>query len=101
MNIPNINVANIVDELGAIKADIADLDRKKKELEATLKVHGVGTYDGSLYRVAISEVAAGLSLDPAAAERKLRELGVDGRWFSKNQKERAAYTTIRVSARKN
>jgi hypothetical protein len=31
---------------------------------------------------------------------KLRELGVDGRWFCKNQKVSKGYTTVKVVARK-
>lgn len=100
MTISNINIPTIVDDLGVVKAEIADLERKKKALEETLKVHGVGSYDGEVFRASVSEVPEGKSLDPVAAEAKLRELGVDGRWFSKNLKTRKAYTTIRVNARK-
>jgi hypothetical protein len=48
----------------------------------------------------VSEVAERQSLDAKAAEAKLRELGVDGRWFSKNQKVSKGYTTVKVVARK-
>ena len=48
----------------------------------------------------MSEIAERSSLDPKAAEAKLRELGVDGRWFSKNQKIIKGYTTVKVVARK-
>lgn len=101
MTIPNIDVVAIVDDLGAIRANIANLERQKKALEESLKLAGPGGYDGELYRASVSEVAPTSSLDPVAAEAKLRELGVDGRWFSKNQKERSGYVTIRVTARKN
>lgn len=101
MNIPNIDLAAAVDELGMIRAQIADLDAAKKALEESIKLRGVGAYEGAAYRASVSEVAASKSLDPVAAEAKLRELGVDGRWFSKNQKERKAYATVRVTARKN
>ena len=56
--------------------------------------------DGSLFRATVSEVAERQSLDAKAAEAKLRELGVDGRWFSKNQKTSKGYTTVKVVARK-
>lgn len=97
----NIDIVRIVDELGQLKAQIADLDARKKELEATLKVHGAGAYDGTLYRATVSETSASYSLDAKAAEAKLRELGVDGRWFSKHQKERKASIAVRVVSRKN
>lgn len=98
---PNIDVAALVDNLGYLRAQIADLDKAKKDLEDTLKLHGAGSYDGGHYRASVSEVAPAYTLDPVAAEAKLRELGVDGRWFSKNQKERKAYAVVRVTARKN
>ena len=49
---------------------------------------------------AVSEVAERLSLCPKAAEAKLRDLGVDGRWFSKNQKVAKGYTVLKIVARK-
>jgi hypothetical protein len=48
----------------------------------------------------VSEIAERTSLCPKAAEAKLREMGVDGRWFSKNQKTTKGYTTVKVVARK-
>ena len=59
----------------------------------------VGCLDHAL-RATVSEVAERQSLDAKAAEAKLRELGVDGRWFSKNQKTSRGYTTVKVVARK-
>jgi len=53
-----------------------------------------------LPRATVSDVAERQSLCPKAAEAKLRELGVDGRWFSKNQKTTKGYTTVKVVARK-
>lgn len=95
--ITNIHPA---DRLGDIKAEIARL----KEIEAFLideiKDLGAGAHDGSTFRATVSEIAERQSLDAKAAEAKLRELGVDGRWFSKNQKTTKGYTTVKVVARK-
>jgi hypothetical protein len=80
----NANIINFegaaVDRLGDIRAQIAALKDKEKVL-----VTYIDRY----------------SLDPKAAEAKLRELGVDGRWFSKNQKVTRGSTSVRVSARKS
>jgi hypothetical protein len=95
-------ISNIspVDRLGDVKAEIARL----KEIEAFLideiKALGAGAHDGDLFRATVSDVAERQSLDVKAAEAKLRELGVDGRWFSKNQKVTKGYTTVKVVARK-
>ena len=95
--ISNIHPA---DRLGDIKAEIARLSEISKFLEAELKALGVGAHEGDLFRATVSEVAERSSLDAKAAEAKLRELGVDGRWFSKNQKVAKGYTTVKVVARK-
>lgn len=93
--------ANVVDRLGTIKAQIAELKRVEANLTELLVNSGDGVVDGGIFRATISEVAGRVSLDAKAAEAKLRELGVDGRWFSKNQKVGKAYTTVRVVARKS
>lgn len=93
--------ANVVDRLGAIKAQIAELKKVEGNLTELLINSGTDVVDGGTFRATISEVAGRTSLDAKAAEAKLRELGVDGRWFSKNQKVSKGYTTVRVVARKS
>ena len=68
---------------------------------AQIKAAGIGAYDGSLFRATVSEVADRESLDPKAMEAKLRELGVDGRWFTRNTKTTKGYVTVKVTARKS
>ena len=92
--------ATVFDELFIIKAEIADLEAAAKILTNEIKAYGEGAYEGEIARVVVSTVAPGLSLDAAAAEAKLRELGVDNRWFSKHQKTRAGYSTVKCFARK-
>ena len=92
---------NVADRLGAIKAQIAELKRVETNLTELLINSGEGVVEGGTFRATISQVAERVSLDAKAAEAKLRELGVDSRWFSKNQKVSKAYTTVRVVARKS
>jgi hypothetical protein len=96
-------ISNItpVDRLGQIKAEIARLKEIEAFLVEEVKAQGVGAHDGDDYRATVSEIAERSSLDPKAAEAKLRELGVDGRWFSKNQKVTKGYTVVKVTARKS
>ena len=95
-------IANVspVDRLGDVKAEIARLKDIEAFLIEEIKALGVGAHDGDTFRASVSEVAERQSLDSKAAEAKLRELGVDGRWFSKNQKVTKGYTTVKVVARK-
>lgn len=98
--ITNLTVA-VVDRLGEVKAEIARLKELEAELAARLIESGETAIDGSLFRATVVTTAESSSLDPKAAEAKLRELGVDGRWFSKNQKVRKGSTSVRVVARKS
>lgn len=91
----------IVDRLGDIKAQIAQLKAVEADLVARLIDAGEDAIDGRFFRATVSHVAERQSLDAKAAEAKLRDLGVDGRWFSKNQKTAKGYTTVKVVARKS
>ena len=98
--ITNLSVA-VVDRLGEVKAEIARLKELEADLAARLIASGEAAIDGALFRATVVTTAESTSLDPKAAEAKLRELGVDGRWFSKNQKIRKGSTSVRVVARKS
>ncbi len=98
--ITNLSVA-VVDRLGEVKAEIARLKELEADLAARLIASGEAAIDGALFRATVVTTAESTSLDPKAAEAKLRELGVDGRWFSKNQKVRKGSTSVRVVARKS
>jgi len=91
---------SVVDRLGDIKAQIAELKAVEANLIGILVNGGEGAVDGDTFRATVSSVAERSSLDAKAAEAKLRELGVDGRWFSKNQKVTKGYTVVKVVARK-
>ena len=92
--------AAIVDRLGDIKAQIADLKKIEADLVERVTAAGEDAIDGRFFRATVSQVAERSSTDPKAMEAKLRELGVDGRWFSKNQKTTKGYTTLKIAARK-
>jgi len=98
-----IEAISPVDRLGAIRAQLAEL-KELKEVEAFLldevKALGTGAHEGAAFRATVSVTDDRQTLDPKAAEAKLRELGVDGRWFSKNQKTVKGSTRVTVSARK-
>ena len=91
---------SVVDRLGDIKAQIAELKAIEANLIGVLTNGGEGAVEGTTFRATVSTIAERSSLDAKAAEAKLRELGVDGRWFSKNQKTTKGYTTVKVVARK-
>jgi hypothetical protein len=94
------NNVSTVDRLGEIKAQIADLQAIEKQLVEAIKEQCVGKHQGEWFAASVIQIDERFSLDAKAAEAKLRELGVDGRWFAKNQKRTSGYTTVRVNARK-
>ena len=98
---PSIDfVAAAVDQLGAVKARIAELKAEEARLAGIIVNAGIDATDGNLFRATVVRTADRQTLDPKAAEAKLRDLGVDGRWFSKNQKTVRGSTSVRVVARK-
>ena len=99
--VEEIRNVNPVDALGEIRAQIAALKESEEIYLAQIKAAGIGAHDGSLFRATVSEVADRESLDSKAMEAKLRELGVDGRWFTRNTKTTTGYVTVRVTARKS
>ena len=98
---PSIDfVAAAVDQLGAVKARIAELKAEEARLAGIITNSGETAIDGFVFRATVVIKYERQSLDATAAEIKLRELGVDGRWFSKNQKTTKGSTSVRVVARK-
>ena len=49
------NLTKIIDDLGALKARIADLENQEKALKQALADLGPGAYEGDLFRLSISE----------------------------------------------
>lgn len=93
------NAESPIDRLGAINAQIANLTEQAEPLKVEIKAMGVGTHNGQLFAANVAEVAPSESYDPAAMEAKLRELGVDNRWFKRNTKIRAGYLRLTVKDR--
>lgn len=89
----SVNLAAIVDELGTLKAAIAELTEKEKELKTIVAASGYAEFDGDLFRATVSlservtldseKVRALLSPSQIAACSRVTEV-----------------TAVRVSARK-
>ena len=50
-----VNLAAIVDELGELKAAIAELTEKEKELKTIIAASGYAEFDGELFRATVSK----------------------------------------------
>ncbi len=85
--------AQLVDEIGALKAAIAGPAAQLKQLEAQLKAFGPGAYQGALWDASISQ-STRETLDMQAAREKLSPQFIAAH---------TSYTdviTLRVTARK-
>lgn len=90
---------NPIDRLGAIKAQIADLEEQAKPLKDDIKAMGFGRHEGQLFAATVSEIAPSESYDAKDMEKKLRELGVTDSWFRHHKKIKAGYTRVDVKDR--
>jgi hypothetical protein len=88
----NLSAGDLVDQLGAIKAEAADIKAREEALRAELIARGVSEAEGALFRATISE-GTRWTLD---AERIRDEMGEA--WCTAHSKVGTA-TTVRVSAR--
>jgi len=93
-----------IDQLGEVKAQIADLTAVADKLSAQIKDLGAGSHDGDLFTATVSVVDERWSADPKAIEAKLKELLGEKKFasFAKaHQKKTAGYTALKLSARKS
>ena len=64
------NLTKISDDLGTLKARIADLETQEKALKQALADLGPGAYEGEIFRLSISE-SVRATLDMEAVRAKL------------------------------
>lgn len=97
------NITSAVDALGRIKAEIADLRTRERELVAALIESGETEIDGADYRATVSKSEA-VSLDAARTRDLLDALVADGTITRQKRaalNKRTTRTTVRVTARKS
>lgn len=91
-----------IDQLGELKAQIADLQTVADRLADNIKEMGAGKHDGELFSATVTKVEETWSADPKAIAAKLKELMGDKafeRFCKANEKKRAGYTTLKLNAR--
>jgi hypothetical protein len=88
----NLPLGEIVDQLGRVKAEAAEIKAREDLLKAELTARGVPEAEGDLFRATVTE-ACRWTLD---AERVKAEMGAG--WYDARCKV-GTVTTIRVSAR--
>ena len=88
----NLSAGDLIDELGALKADLADLKAREEGLKAELIARGLPEAEGALFRATVSQ-GTRWTLD---VERVKSEMGEA--WYTSHSKVGTA-TSVRVSAR--
>lgn len=91
-----------IDQLGELKAQIADLSKLADKLAASIKEMGAGKHEGDLFSATVTKVEDRWSADPKAIAAKLKELLGDAafdRFCAAHQKKTAGYTSLTLAAR--
>jgi hypothetical protein len=91
-----------IDQLGELKAQIADLKALEDKLAKGIKDRGAGKHEGDLFSATVSVVEDRWSADPKAIAAKLKELMGDAafdRFCAANQKKTAGYSSLTITAR--
>lgn len=86
-------ISSTIDELGQLKAQIAELKKREDELKDILESAGITKAEGELFRVSITE-SVRETLDMEAVRAKLSPQ------FIRAHTKETRYTTVRVTARK-
>lgn len=85
---------SLIDALGKLKAQIADLQKQEEILKRAIIESGVTAEEGELFRVTVTN-AVRETLDMEAVREKLSPQ------FIRAHTKETFYTTVRVSARKS
>ena len=89
----NLSVGQIVDELGQVKAEAAEIEMREKALKAALIARGITEAEGALFRATVTEALR----ETIDADKVKTEMGTG--WWSARCKV-GLTTTVRVSARR-
>ena len=84
---------HLIDRLGDLKAQIADLQIEEKKLRDEIIALGVGAHDGDLFRASVS-ISERETLDMAAVREKLSPQ------FIRTHTNVTTVTTVKLVARK-
>src|SRR5258708_32723962 len=88
----NLPVGELVDQLGSVKAEIADLEAREKSLGAELLKRCVIEAEGAVYAAAVTQ-AVRWTLDAKAVRSEMGDSWWNGRC------KQALVTTVSVAAR--
>lgn len=91
-----------IDQLGELKAQIADLTALADGLAANIKELGAGSHDGDMFTATVIKVDEAWSADPKAIAAELKRLmGVEAfdRFCAANLKKREGYTSLKLTSR--
>lgn len=97
LNVVNVDFSGLVDELGLIKAQAADLKAREDEIKKQLQDAGITTLEGKFFRVAISETQRAPKIDWEAIAVKMEP---SHQLVTAHTHAQAGFTVVRVSARK-
>lgn len=86
------NIAPLVDELGQLRAEMADLEKRASAIKETLIEAGIGAYEGNTFRATVSKSTRN-TLDLEAVREKLSPQ------FIRSHTKSSPVISVRVVAR--
>jgi hypothetical protein len=90
----NLSDGQLVDELGALKAELAELNERENALKSALIARGVGEVEGARFRASISAESIRWTLDGAAVKAEMGEA-----WVPRHSKRSRVSPAVRIAAR--
>ena len=90
-------LTQLVDELGVLKAQIAELQDRESSLKATLAQSGLTEIDGELYRCTVSNVQPAPKVDWKAVAERLQP---SHQLITAHTSPARPYDVVKLSARK-
>lgn len=91
------HLTNLVDELGALKAQIAELQDRETAIKLELQQSGLAEIDGDLYRTTISFVEPSPKVDWKAVAERLQP---SHQLITAHTSQPKGYAVVKVSSRK-
>jgi hypothetical protein len=88
-----------VDRLGALRAQIAEMEIIGKALVAEIKGFGPGVHDGALFSATVTEIDGRATFDRAKAEKRLLQLGASQDWVDNCVKIGAPSISLKLNDR--
>lgn len=89
----NLSDAELVDELGSLKVELAQMGAREEALKAELIARGAGEFEGVLFRATVSPETTRWTIDGAAIKAEMGDA-----WVLRRSKQSRVRAAVRVTS---